>query len=187
MRLYQLFADIFDYPGPSLLDKVNEAIAILPSLDGRAGGLLREFRDFLQRTPIRSIQELHRRTFDLESACYPYVGYHLYGDGNHRWIFLSGLKEHYRVFGFSTANEMPDHLGTMLRFLARNNDEEEKDELISLCFIPALERMIEIFRDKGNPYRGVLEALLLLLRCGQGAGDREMSRDFVKEEFLYGR
>jgi len=187
MRLYQLFAGIFEYPDPSLLSKVNEAIAILISLDGLGASLLKGFRDFVQRTPIRSMQAIHRRTFDVESACYPYVGYHLYGDGNHRWIFLSGLKEHYRVCGFSTANEMPDHLGTMLRFLAKNNDEEEKDELISLCFIPALERMLEMFRGHGNPYRAVLEALLLLLRGGQGARDRGMSRDFVKEEFLYGR
>ena len=114
------------------------------------------------------------------------MGYHLFGDRNHRGIFLAGLKEHYQVFRFSAGNELPDHLGVMLRFLANEEDEEEREELIFLCIIPALKKMLEGFRSS-NPYKEVLQALLLMLQSDIRSEETGISTKAPSEEFRYER
>jgi nitrate reductase delta subunit len=133
------------------------------------------------------MEELYTSTFDLNAICYPYVGYHLFGDGNHRGMFLAGLKEHYQVSHFSAGNELPDHLGVMLRFLANDGDEGEREELIFLCIIPALKKMLEGFEDKSNPYQGVLQALLLMLQSSTRFEETDISTKISSEEFRYDR
>ena len=82
-------------------------------------------------------------------------------------MFLAGLEEQYQMVDFSAADEAPDHLGVMLRFLARIGDEEEKEEISFLYVLPALKRMLRGFVGRRTPYKGVLQALLLVLRQGQ--------------------
>jgi nitrate reductase delta subunit len=148
LRLYQLFANLVEYPTPFLMDRVNECISLLTPLQREAADLLWGFRTFLSLTVLSRMEEVYTSTFDLNAVCYPYVGYHLFGDGNHRGMFLAGLKEHYQVSGFSAGNDLPDHLGVMLRYLARSQDEGEKEELLFLCMIPALKKMLEGFGDR---------------------------------------
>lgn len=120
MSLYQKLAEVLDYPGPDLSQRLDDCIALSSPLDEGAASLLKEFRAFLEKFPLDTIKELYTRTFDLEAVCYPYVGYHLFGDGNHRGMFLAGLIEHYQIYDFSSGNELPDCLSVMLRFLARD-------------------------------------------------------------------
>ena len=190
MSLYQRLAEVIDYPDPDLFQGVDECIALSAPIHEEVSGLLKEFRTSLGKIPLGAMEELYMRTFALEAACYPYVGYQLFGDGNHRGMFLAGLKEHYQIYDFSSANELPDHLGVMLRFLARDDDKEEREELLSLCILPALRKMVQRFSDEGNPYRNLLKAILLLL----GEGDEAMAnvnyrgtRESAAEEFWDGR
>lgn len=162
MELYDLFARILEPPGPSLSDRVNECLSILAPSWGRAAGLMCRFKTFVEQTPINRMEKIYAETFSLKGACYPYVGYHLFGAGSRRRLFRAGLEEAYRVYGFSSTRELPDHLGVMLQFLGKDEDEEEIEELISLSIIPALRRMLEGF-DRATPYREVLQALLLVL------------------------
>jgi len=185
MRHYELLADVIDYPGPDFSRRIDECIAFLSPLCEEAAVLLDEFRAFLAEIPLDTIEEIYTRTFDLDAACYPYVGYHLFGDGNHRGMFLAGLKEHYEICGFSPGSELPDHLSVMLRFLARDEDIEERDELLSLCIRPALRKMVEEFKDGRNPYQRLLRAVLLLLEEGDEAMnqmDHGMTRKMEMEE-----
>jgi nitrate reductase molybdenum cofactor assembly chaperone len=190
MSLYQRLAEVIDYPGPDLPQRVDECIALSSSLHEEATRLLEEFRAFLGKFPLERLEELYTRTFDLEAACYPYVGYHLFGDGNHRGVFLAGLKEHYQIYDFSAGNELPDHLAVMLRFLARDDDSEERDELLSLCILPALRKMLQGYWDEGNPYQKLLKAILLLLEEGDEAMNgvgRRIAQKIGTEEFCDGR
>ncbi len=168
MRLYEMLADAIDYPDPNLSQKIDQCVA-LSSFHEEATGLLKEFRAFLRRSSADTMEEVYTRTFDFGAACYPYVGYHLFGEGNHRGMFLAGLKEHYEAYGFSSGNELPDHLSVMLRFLSRNEDKEERDELLSLCILPALRKMVQGFGSETNPYQRLLKATLLLLEQGEEA------------------
>ncbi len=180
MELYNLFARILEPPGPSLSDRVNECLCILAPSWGTAAGLMYRFKTFVEQTPISRMEKIYAETFSLKGVCYPYVGYHLFGDGGHRRMFRAGLEEAYRVYDFSSANELPDHLGVMLQFLAKDEDEEEREELISLSIIPALRRMVEGF-DRATPYRDVLQALLLVLQQGQTVRNERMASEMGQE------
>ncbi len=173
MELYDLFAHVLGPPGPSLSDQVSECISILAPSRGEAAGLMNRFKTFVDQTPISRMEKIYAETLSPDGVCYPYVGYHIFGDGSHRRLFRAGLEEEYRIYDFSAAQEFPDHLGVMLQFLARDEDEEEIDELISLSIIPALKRMLEGL-DRATPYRDVLKALLLVLQEGQTARNEKM-------------
>lgn len=190
MSLYQRLADVMDYPGPDLSQRVDECIALSSPLHEEGTSLLKEFRAALGKIPLETMEELYTRMFDPGAACHPYVGYHLFGDGNHRGVFLAGLKEHYQIYDFSAGNELPDHLGVMLRFLERDEDSEERDEMLFLCILPALRKMLQGFRDAGNPYHELLKAILLLLEGGDEAMnsmDRRIGQKMGTEEFYDGR
>jgi len=187
MEIYSLFGHILEPPGPSLSDQVNECISTLASSRREAAGLMNRFKTFVEQTPFRRVEEIYDETFGLAGVCYPYVGYHLLGDGSHRRLFLDGLKEQYQIYDFSAAQELPDHLGVMLQFLAKAEDEEEIDELISLCILPSLRRMLEGFEDRGTPYKNVLQALLLVLREGQGTQDDKTRVEIEVQEFCRSR
>ena len=59
--------------------------------------------------------------------------------------------------------ELPDHISVMLRYVSKAVWGDETRELISSCLIPAVKKMVSLFKDD-NPYRGVLEATLVLLK-----------------------
>jgi nitrate reductase delta subunit len=163
MDLYRLFGEILGYPTPSLHNQVDECLSLLTYLDMDAVSLMNEFRAFLQITPLKRMEEIYTRTFDLQAICHPYVGYHLFGSGGQRGMFMAGLVKHYNVCGFSAGNELPDHLGIMLRF-ASTCTNAEREELVNECIAPAVKKMVSGFEDASNPYRGVLQALLLVLK-----------------------
>ncbi len=163
MELYQLFAEILAYPTPSLHDQADDCVSLLTYLGTGAVSLLNQFQTFLKITTLERMEEIYTRTFDLQATCHPYVGYQLFGNGSQRGVFMAGLKEHYETCEFSTGNELPDHLSTMLRF-APNCAKAEREELISECLVPAVRKMVSGFEDGSNPYRGVLQTLLLVLQ-----------------------
>lgn len=182
-RLYQLFAELAEYPTLHLADRVNECISLLTVLHLEAADPLKEFRTFLNQASLGQLEEIYTSTFDLNVIFYPYVGCHLFGDGSQRGMFLAGLREHYQGSHFSPGNELPDHLSVMLRFLAHNEDEEEREELIFLFIIPALRKMLEGLEGSGNPYMGMLQSLLLMLQSDTQVQKGGITANVGCEEF----
>ncbi len=167
-RLYWLFADILEYPTADLARQAKECAKSLSAANPEVAISLERFRAFVEGTPLWRLEELYTRTFDLQVVCYPYVGYHLFGESFKRGAFLAKLNENYRVHGFSAGNELPDHLAVILRFLARQREDDFSATLVREGVIPALETMAGTFGDNGdNPYSEVVQALLLVLREGQ--------------------
>lgn len=162
MELYELFSEMIDYPNPNLSMRLNECISLLSSLNEEGAGLLKKFKGFLEKTPLGQMEEIYTWTFDLQAICYPYVGYYLFGEDHWRSLFMAGLKERYNFFDFSAGQELPDRLSVMLRFLSQQNNRE-REELISECILPVLKKMVAGFEGKENPYTPVLQALLLIL------------------------
>ena len=190
-RLFQRFAELLEYPQPGLVEAARECealISLVPSFhvsgerrDRGAAVLLREFRTFVEATPLGRVEEIYSGTFDLDVACHPYVGYHLFGESYKRSVFLLELKERYRAQGFNVPeNELPDHLAVLMRFLAVTDDITLAGEIIHEAMLPALERMMGKAKSAGydegetpepphnrrqyHPYRGVLEAIELILQ-----------------------
>jgi nitrate reductase delta subunit len=103
----------------------------------------------------------------MQAVCYPYVGYHLFGESYKRGAFLARLNEGYRAHGFSAKKEQPDHVPVILRFLALGEKGDFSEALLREGLIPALDKMADTFGDNGgNPYGEVIRALLLLLQGG---------------------
>jgi nitrate reductase delta subunit len=170
---YNLFAEILEYPTEELPGQVKRCWALLSHIDSEAADLLQEFQDFVDQTSLDRLMEIYSSTFDLQVVCYPYVGYQLFGESYKRGAFLVGLKEHYRMYEFSSAeNELPDHLAVIMRFVAAVDDQELDQKLnhklVAVCVIPALEKMEDSFSDGKNPYGKVISALLILLQKRYG-------------------
>ncbi|MCC6346864.1 MAG: molecular chaperone TorD family protein [Nitrospirales bacterium] len=179
-ELYESFAVALEYPLPSLAPEMGRAASSLALRHPEASELLRAFGAYLEQAPEGEAEEMYTTAFDLSPFCPPYVGYHLFGDEYRRGIFMACLKESYYSRGNPEGSELPDHIGTMLRFLARGGGDVLSAELAEECIVPALEKMAEAFGGSPNPYGKVILSLLLVLkecypssaasRGGEGAG-----------------
>ena len=152
--LYDLLAGIVEYPTPLIAERAGECAARLAALGGQGAHSMARFHAFVTRTPIPALEEIYTATFDLRPVCYPYVGYQLFGDTYKRGEFLAQLNARYREQGFTVSGELPDHLGVILRYLARTRDQD----LIEEGLAPTLKRMFD--QLAGNPYRDALRAAL---------------------------
>lgn len=156
--VFELLAYLIDYPTPDVLTHVRECAALVKARHSRAARPMAHFRLFVEQTDFSRLEELYAATFDLKPVCYPYIGYQLFGDTYKRGEFLAQLNARCREHGFVPHNELPDHLGVILRYLARTWDAD----LVTEGVIPSLERMIE--QLERNPYRDLLRAILAVLR-----------------------
>ena len=166
-RVLRMFASLLDYPREGLAPLAEEAERELCRSRPEAAPLLAEFRASLRETPPARMEEIYTATFDLQAACCPYLGVHLFGEGQKRRIFLARLNEIYGDHGFRAAGELPDHLIAVLRFLAESAGGDDARALREDGLLPALEKMAEAFpQGSANPYGKVLGALRIALRPG---------------------
>ena len=143
VRIFTLFAKLLDYPWTPLTGVARECAELVAESSPRAAAYLQEFEAFVNRTPHSRLEEIYTSAFELNAACHPYIGYHLFGESYKRSIFLLGLKERYRLYNIDCGVELPDHLAVMLRFLAVNQDVAETDGVIREALHPALCKMLK--------------------------------------------
>ena len=164
-HIYRNFSYILEYPLPALSENVKECVVSLESINSKATSRLKKFQAFVVQTPLGQLEELYSGTFDLQPKCYPYAGYHLFGENYKRGAFMVKLKEQYKLLDFSCEKELPDHIAVILRFLSILHDEESAKILKEECLIPVLEKMITAFgEEETNMYSEAVQALLLLLK-----------------------
>ncbi len=161
--LLDTFAGLLEYPHGGEADLAARGASALAGVHPEAASLLGGVRAFLAETSSTRAEEVFTATFDLQATCAPYVGFHLFGEGYKRRVFLSGLIGMYSSRGFSAGRELPDHITVVLRFLAGPADDEDARILMEDGLAPALSKMIGAFGDSGNPYGDVLRALRLVL------------------------
>ncbi len=165
-RIIEAFADILDYPQPSLAGKVQEGMALLARAGSlEAASLLDEFHHLIEEIPFQRLEEIYSACFELSASSCPYVGYQLFGETYKRSLFLLELKKRYLDLGFVPANgELPDHLAVLLRSLTVSRDAVFNEELIREGLLPGIGRILEGLKeeaDKSGPYACVLRALSL--------------------------
>lgn len=162
-RLYDSFADLLSYPTPSILELAEECLAQLQDFRPDAAIALGRFMHGLRQCTLERLRELYTATFDMQPVCYPYIGYHLFGESYKRGALMAQLNEAYRAFGYSAGQELPDHLPIALRFLglgAANREDEFCQTLLNSGLVPALEKMLRSFGAQSeNPYFWLLSAL----------------------------
>ncbi len=168
------FADVLDYPRPDLADKARlcaQTVAQMDILPLEAGygqlppaALLSAFGRELEAMPLGLQEEAYASTFDLGGA-YPYVGYQLLGETYKRSIFMLELRERYRAHGLSEADDLPDHLVCILRYLSILQDEEEFRELTQYAILPALDKVLRASRMRDEDDRSALPLYLAVLQA----------------------
>ena len=175
------FADLLEYPRQATPATATLCAAVLATELPAAAGLIRAFHDTAVRLPSGRIEELYTGTFDLDPVCYPYVGYHVFGETYKRSVFLLMLRERYRASGLPVeGGELADHVSALLRYLAVTEDPDEAAVILHEAMLPALQRMTGRAESAGHqheasppvevgatgerrPYRDLLEALRLVL------------------------
>jgi len=161
--LYDLFADLLAYPTTAIPGQTEECLAQLRESHPEAGSAFEKFHHGLQQHPLEKMEELYTVTFDMQPVCYPYVGYQLFGESYKRGVFMAQLNEAYHAFGYSTEQELPDHLSVILRFIGLDSANRQGDfcqALLNEGVMPALAKMLQTFGSESeNPYFGLLTAL----------------------------
>ncbi len=173
MGVFELFADALDYPTAQINNRLSKLAALLEEPDRaglpvpdnivRAKGLIEQFRCSCESAGLRRLEEAYTATFDLTADCSLYVGYHIFGDDWRRSSYLVQLHQLYRTKNFALGNDLPDHLPTILRFLALPVALDEAAEIIGECLIPAVSQILRRIKSASNPYPRIFEALLIYL------------------------
>lgn len=168
MSLYPLFADVLNYPAPGLSERVNDCASKLATDLPHAEELLRRFQRAHAKLGTARLQEIYTSTFDMQPECTPNLSYHLFGEDQRRGMFLAKLTELFQQAGIDTSNELPDHLCYVLLYLATGPGAAATTDIITDCLLPAVSKIARGIDEASNPYRTVLDALLLFLEKERG-------------------
>ena len=158
------FAALLGYPDGTTRSGAASCAGLLGDACAAASPSFAGFSRFLETHEDARIEEIYTATFDLQPACHPYVGYQLCGESQQRALFLMQLQQLYRQHGFAGGSELPDHLATMLRFIAAVDDPCCRAELIRDGLLPALDKMLAQTQTGTQPYAQLLQSLQLFLR-----------------------
>lgn len=170
MTLYRSFAGVLTYPDGELEARAEEcaanALRELPSVAELVGNFLSAQREL----GTSRLQEIYASAFDMQPECTLNLSYHLFGEDQRRGLFLAKLKELYEQAGVDPGSELPDHLCLMLRYLGTEAGMAAKNDLIVDCLLPAVSKIRRGVDEAANPYRYLLDALLLWLKKETGSG-----------------
>jgi nitrate reductase delta subunit len=163
-RVLHALAELLGYPGPGTAARARAcALAVAPASAAAA----RRLERFAVACDVRSpalLEELYTAAFDLGPVCVPYVGYHLFGEGRERALFLARLRAMQRAEGHAPGADLPDHVSEVLRFLAIARDHEDRDALLSEGLAPAVEKMLSALEQAEHPWADVVGALAEIVR-----------------------
>jgi len=161
VRDLELVADLFEYPRDEFPARAQRAAREV--LDSGSRIHLAEFAAEIAGMSPELLEEAHVRTFLVAPASAPYVGIHLFGEeGFKRAHLMAQLVERFRAVGFEPGNELPDHVGVLLRF-ARHLEPEELADLGRWCLAAPVSAMHAALAATRNPYRHLLAALKALV------------------------
>ncbi|HQU37449.1 MAG TPA: nitrate reductase molybdenum cofactor assembly chaperone [Anaerolineales bacterium] len=163
--LFDSFAALLEYPSADFSEQAQRCLDLMRTINPEAAESLQRFANFIEENSLQRMQELFTTTFDMQPVCYPYVGFHLYGESYKRGAFMAQLNEAYHGIGYSAEQELPDNLAVILRFIgfdSENRYSEFSQALLSDGVLPSLEKMLKVFGEGSeNPYFAILSALNL--------------------------
>lgn len=193
---YCNLADLFDFPEHGFAARGRALAALLRE---NYPGAAVEVERFLAAIPDRTVdlQELHTRTFDVQSLTTLDIGYVLFGDDYKRGALLSHLNQEHCRAENDCKGELADHLPNVLRLIPKLKDEALRDELVGDILVPALMLMIREFdaeriEKKNASYRKHYKALIdaapgadsIIYRCALEAVMQVLAKDFQVAETI---
>jgi len=141
---YAEVAGLFDYPGPQFAGRGRALVGFLREAYPEAALDLEHFLDAMPASTL-DLQELHTRTFEVQSLTTLDIGYVLFGDDYKRGALLSHLNQEHVRAGNDCRGELADYLPNLLRLIPKLEDGELLGELVEQILVPALMLMIREF------------------------------------------
>lgn len=141
---YEQLAYLFDFPTSELVYQVQRNIDYFKKDYPEAAAYFTHFLEGLPQN-LLDLQELHTRTFDVQSITTLDIGYVLFGDDYKRGELLSNLNREHVNAGIDCRGELADHLSNVLRLIPRLQSEELRNELVREILVPSLMLMIREF------------------------------------------
>jgi len=162
-RSFESLAAILEYPEAGYGELAEACLLTFEEdLEGvhrdAVCGSLREFLAGISGKNREQLEETYTRTFDLNPVCSLDLGWHLYAENYDRGTFLVNMRDSLRKYGIQETQELPDHLPTVLKLIARM-PEEEAATLVRESVLPALKKMINGFSDRENPYASLVRTV----------------------------
>lgn len=152
-----------EYPVNDSRETLQSLIQQIASVRDPACIYLKEFLSQMETMELSKRQEYYVQSFDLTPHCSLYLSVHLFGEESFkRSELMVGLKGAYEKHGAIPITELPDHLAVVLKQNALLS-EEEWSEIVSMCILPVLPKMIVKLERFNNPYALVLKAVQALL------------------------
>jgi nitrate reductase delta subunit len=137
---------------------------------------MRNVEDYLEKfvteisiLSITDLEELYTRTFDINPIASLEIGWHLFGETYERGAFLVKMRGLLRQYHIEESSELPDHLTQCLMVVGRM-PKAEADEFVSTYLRTSLDKILEGFQGKENPYEHLLLAL----------------KNFIQQEHIHG-
>jgi nitrate reductase delta subunit len=161
MHAAEVVALGYDYPNPGRLDELSRAVAT--SSRGAVAGHMTEFVGAIGGLSLGEWEELHTRTLDLSPLFVPYVGHVRWGENYRRGEFMAELNGAMTVAGVDRAEELPDHIAPVLRYLART--DRPVPELLEILpdAVMAMKSTLQQAAPS-NPYRHLLAATVAVVQ-----------------------
>ncbi len=160
---YDYLAALFDYPEANYPAQVQKAYDLLEVRYPLAAAELQPFVEQTQteggtytEEALDEIQEIFTRSFDVQAITTLGVGYVMFGDDYKRGELFVNLSREYADAGIYCGTELADHLPTVLRLIARWQDEDLVAELVEELLHPALHQMIAEFGSQRCQQRNKL-------------------------------
>jgi len=209
---YQQLAALFDYPDADIPALARSLCDVLQDRYPAAASRLESFANALRGSgqrlseiELNDIQEIFTRSFDVQAITTLSVGYVVFGDDYKRGELLVNLNREHRDAGLDCGTELPDHLPSVLRLIAKWQAPELVVEFVEQILHPAIDQMIGEFSadrifernrlyrkhyktliassaDRGIMYRDALGGLLDVLVQDFDLGERPRPEE--KSDFL---
>ncbi|MBU5636443.1 nitrate reductase molybdenum cofactor assembly chaperone [Geomonas sp. Red69] len=164
---YQALSRLFEYPEQrEELDSSYDALASYLRQSG-IESRTHLFGEMLSGSTLSELQEDYVARFDFNPAAAPYLGHHLYGDNQKKGGYMIQVKQEYGRYDFEAPqDELPDHLGVVLAFLAhlaRRGEDQSRREFIEKLVLPAINKLLGSSAQRDtSPWLTLVEAAELL-------------------------
>lgn len=162
-HVYEQLGILLEYPTDDDFVSLKSVIDTVKPIFKEAAGYLEDFYSRMRRMDLNQRQEFYVQSFDVMPKCSLYLSIYLFGEESFkRPELMTGLINVYERHGAFTLTELPDHLAAVLK-RSRLFKEDEWSELVEMCVLPALAKMIKGLEKNHNPYANILKAIQVFM------------------------
>lgn len=168
-KTWRALARLLSYPDEQTVEAAELLYIILQGELPEAARSVSRFGEYLEGHALWEAEEAFTGVFDVNPACAPEVGWHLFGEEYARGMFLVRMRQELRKHGIPESTELPDHITHVLALIAAMPDDEAA-RFVTACVLPAVGRMDAALARTDSPYRHVVACLATVLGHVWGAG-----------------